>query len=58
MTLQPRIPGSCKGKIKISKDFDVLPQDVIDSFTMQDSEGTSEKCPDARRRKNFNRSLQ
>lgn len=27
-----RIPGSWKGKVKIAKDFDELPKDVLESF--------------------------
>ena len=27
-----RKPGALKGKIKISKDFDTLPQEILDSF--------------------------
>lgn len=30
--LMPRKPGSCKGKIKMAKDFDELPKDILDSF--------------------------
>ena len=29
---EPRKAGLCKGKIKISKDFDKTPQDIIDAF--------------------------
>ncbi len=29
---QPRKPGRFKGEIKISRDFDRTPQDIIDSF--------------------------
>ena len=27
-----RIPGALKGKIKIAKDFDVLPEDIAEAF--------------------------
>ena len=30
--LPPRKPGSMKGKIKIADDFDVWPDDILDSF--------------------------
>ena len=33
---QPRRPGALKGKIKISDDFDVLPDDISGPFGMVD----------------------
>ncbi len=33
---QPRKPGALKGKIKISEDFDDLPDDIADVFGMGD----------------------
>ncbi|MBN9542884.1 MAG: type II toxin-antitoxin system prevent-host-death family antitoxin [Alphaproteobacteria bacterium] len=30
--LKPRVPGLCKGEIKISKDFDDLPQSFMKNF--------------------------
>jgi len=32
---QPRRPGALKGKIKISKDFDTLPDDLEKAFGMK-----------------------
>ena len=29
---EPRRPGALKGKIKIGKDFDELPEDIADAF--------------------------
>jgi len=29
---QPRVPGSYKGKIKLGKDFDELPEELLSSF--------------------------
>lgn len=31
-SLEPRAPGKLKGKIKIEKDFDVLPQEFLKFF--------------------------
>jgi len=30
--LQPRTPGSLRGKIRIGADFDVLPEDIASAF--------------------------
>lgn len=32
---QPRKPGALKGKIKISEDFDELPEDIADAFGLR-----------------------
>ncbi|MBW1996807.1 MAG: type II toxin-antitoxin system prevent-host-death family antitoxin [Deltaproteobacteria bacterium] len=32
--VQPRKPGALRGKIKISKDFDKLPEDIAKAFGM------------------------
>lgn len=34
---QPRQPGALKGKIRISKDFDRLPDDLAEAFGMEKS---------------------
>ena len=33
---EPRQPGALKGKIKISDDFDELPEDIAEAFGMVD----------------------
>ncbi len=33
---RPRTPGSMKGKIWIAPDFDVLPEDIAESFGMRE----------------------
>lgn len=32
---EPRIPGALKGKIKITDDFDELPDDIAEAFGMK-----------------------
>jgi prevent-host-death family protein len=32
----PRVPGALKGKIKLAKDFDELPDDIAAAFGMKD----------------------
>ena len=32
----PRTPGSLKGKIRIAKDFDVLPDDMAEAFGLRE----------------------
>jgi hypothetical protein len=32
----PRVPGALKGKIKMAKDFDDLPDDIAAAFGMKD----------------------
>jgi prevent-host-death family protein len=32
----PRVPGALRGKIKIAKDFDELPNDIATAFGMKD----------------------
>ena len=34
--VRPRTPGSLAGKIWISPDFDVLPEDIADAFGMRE----------------------
>jgi prevent-host-death family protein len=34
---KPRHPGALRGKIKISDDFDELPEDIVEAFGMVDS---------------------
>lgn len=34
-TIQPRQPGALKGKIKITDDFDELPEDIAKAFGME-----------------------
>ena len=36
-TEKPRHPGALRGKIKISDDFDELPEDVAEAFGMVDT---------------------
>jgi prevent-host-death family protein len=33
-SVEPRRPGALKGKIKIAKDFDQLPDDIAEAFGM------------------------
>jgi prevent-host-death family protein len=33
---EPRVPGALKGKVKIAKDFDLLPEDIAAAFGMGD----------------------
>lgn len=40
-TDSPRVPGALKGKIKIGKDFDTLPDDIALAFGISDDEHTS-----------------